>query len=122
MIRSAILSLAFFSAFSVCYVFARDAGAEDNAPRQSNSTEEVIETSKCQAPLQEFKGMVLVSFVADPDTLAAQSIYYKKLADGKIILFRLLRDDCTSPWHDGGIKVLEAPKAACVPTETISCI
>jgi hypothetical protein len=95
------------------------ANAQTSEPPQ-RETEDVTETSKCQSALQIFKGLQLVQLQIDPESLGAMAIYYRKLADGKIILFRLLREGCETPWRDGGVKVIPAP--ACVPTDTTSCL
>jgi len=87
-------------------------------PLEEIKVEEDVST--CNRALQIFKGLQLIDWSIDPDTLNSAAIYYRKLADGRILLFRLLRKGCNGAWEDGGIKVLQGPK--CVPSESTQCL
>lgn len=122
--KSAVVTLTFLSIFSAFYVFARDASADvpaDDAPQQKES-DKVSDTSQCNGLVQEYKGLQLVSAQIDPDTLQAVLVYYKKLADGKILLFRIIRQGCKEPWVEAGVKVIEMKKPACVPSDSTQCL
>lgn len=85
--------------------------------------EEVVEeSSPCNRPLQIFKGLQLVSLQIEPESLQAVAIYYRKLEDGKILLFRLIRPSCEAGWQQAGVKVLEAPQKRCEDTDTQKCL
>lgn len=94
--------------------------AEAQTSEEPKQTEEITETSKCGAPLQIFKGLQLVSLTIQPDSLQAVAIYYRKLTDGKILLFRLIRQNCEAGWQEAGVKVFPAP--TCVETDSTKCL
>lgn len=102
------------------------AKAQSSEPQKEEEpkVEEVLEESTCNRTLEKWNGSQLVSLQIDPESLAAQAAYFKKLEGNKAILFVLIRPSCEAPWKAVKAIPLEMkpPKPKCVDTETSKCL
>lgn len=84
----------------------------------------VDDESPCNAALQVLAGLQLVTLQIDPDTLAAQATYFKRLEDNKAMLFIFIRPSCEAPWK--AVKAIpltmSPPKPKCEETDTTKCL
>lgn len=102
------------------FICTAEAQTSEPPSEPAGETKEVVESSPCNKILQVYMGLQLISVQIDPESLQSVAIYYRKLPDGRILLFRLIRPSCEEPWRQAGVKVLAAP--VCVETDTTKCL